>query len=118
MTLTLLDRASGRYFFKAQRGLGDGVLGMEVAPGDGAPGHAIQSRKFIGPTQLVRAEYTTALREIMPFDTLVSVSVPLIRDDLVLGAISVGRANLVQLFLTGRVRGDGAAGSAGSTRAG
>lgn len=69
-----------------------------MRPGDGPAGKAIQTRRFFGPIQLVRADYASPLRHLIPLDSLISVAVPLIRDDLVLGAISVGRANLFHSF--------------------
>jgi diguanylate cyclase (GGDEF)-like protein len=47
---------------------------------------------------LHRTDYARAVRESIAVDALVSVTVPLVRDDLVLGAISVGRANLDEPF--------------------
>ncbi len=98
MTLTTLDRETGTYRLAAARGVGSSSLGAEVLVGDGPAGRAIQQRAFIGPVKLDRADYARAVRsEIVP-ESLISVAVPLIRDDLVLGAISVGRAQLEHPF--------------------
>jgi diguanylate cyclase (GGDEF)-like protein/PAS domain S-box-containing protein len=93
MTLTALDRADGRYRLRAIRGVDQAVLGAEVRLGDGPAGRAIQSRAFVGPNELHRDQYARALRDLIPAESLISVAVPLIRDDVVLGAISVGRAS-------------------------
>jgi diguanylate cyclase (GGDEF)-like protein/PAS domain S-box-containing protein len=98
MTLTTLDRATGRYHLAAVRGVAGSSIGLEVRPGDGPAGRAIQQRAFLGPVELHRADYASALRDDIPLDALISVAVPLIRDDAVLGAISVGRANLDHPF--------------------
>jgi diguanylate cyclase (GGDEF)-like protein/PAS domain S-box-containing protein len=98
MTLTLIDRATGRYHLRAARGVSDEVLGLEVRPGDGPAGRAIEARAFVGPVKLTRADYLSALHDLIPFDELHSVAVPLIHDDLVLGAISVGRTSVERSF--------------------
>ncbi|HEX9551037.1 MAG TPA: diguanylate cyclase [Candidatus Limnocylindrales bacterium] len=94
MTLVTLDRLTGRYALRAERGVDESVIGAEVVPGDGPAGRAIAARRFIGPVTLQRDDYWSAVRDLIPLDALVSVTVPLVRDDLVLGAISIGRANL------------------------
>jgi diguanylate cyclase (GGDEF)-like protein len=98
MTLTTLDRSTGRYHLAAVRGVTESIIGAEVLPGDGPAGRAIEQRAFLGPVELHRADYASVLREDIALDALISVSVPLIRYDLVLGAISVGRANLDHPF--------------------
>jgi diguanylate cyclase (GGDEF)-like protein/PAS domain S-box-containing protein len=98
MTLTTLDRASGRYRLSAALGVPESVIGLEVRPGSGATGLAIERRAFVGPVLLQRADYVEPLRDAIPLDVLISVAVPLIHEDLVLGVISVGRANLDHPF--------------------
>ncbi len=98
MTLTTLDRATGRYVLRAERGFDASVVGSEVEPGDGPAGRAIESGEFVGPTTLHRDDYWSRVRDLIPLEALVSVSVPLVRDDLVLGAISIGRGSLDHPF--------------------
>ena len=98
MTLTTLDRATGRFHLAAVRGVAGSSIGVEVRPGDGPAGRAIEQRAFLGPVELHRADYASGLRDVIALDALISVAVPLIRDDTVLGAISVGRANLDHPF--------------------
>ncbi len=98
MTLTTLVRATGRYHLTAAHGVAGSIIGAEVPLGDGPAGRAIQERRFIGPIELHRADYASALRDAIPLDALVSATVPLVRDEVVLGAISVGRANLEHPF--------------------
>ena len=98
MTLTTLDRATGRYHLAAARGVAESIIGSEVLVGDGPAGRAIEQRAFIGPIELHRQDYASALRDEIALDALISVAVPLIRDETVLGAISVGRANLHHPF--------------------
>jgi diguanylate cyclase (GGDEF)-like protein/PAS domain S-box-containing protein len=98
MTLTTLDKATGRYHLSAARGVDESVLGAEVRPGDGPAGQAILRREFFGPAELHRNDYAAAMRDVIPLDSLISVAVPLILDGVVLGAISVGRGNLDHPF--------------------
>ncbi len=98
MTLTTLDRETGRFLLRAERGVDGSVVGAEVELGDGPVGRALQARSFIGPITLERDEYWSRVRDLIPLDALVSVTVPLMRDEVVLGAISIGRANLDHPF--------------------
>ena len=98
MTLTTLDRATGRYHLSAARGVDASRIGSEIGIGDGPAGRAIQRRAFIGPVTLRREDYASAVRDDIVLDALVSITVPLTRDETVLGAISVGRANLENPF--------------------
>jgi diguanylate cyclase (GGDEF)-like protein/PAS domain S-box-containing protein len=98
MTLTTLERTTGRYIMRAARGVDQAILGAEVRPGDGPVGRAIRARALMGPMTIHRDGYWSVVRDLIPMDALVSVTVPLIRDEVVLGAISVGRANLDNPF--------------------
>ncbi len=98
MTLTMLDRETGRYHLAAARGIAESLIGVDVLPGDGPSGCAIERRAFLGPTILRRTDYASALRDEIPLESLISVAVPLIQDEAVLGAISVGRADLDHPF--------------------
>ncbi len=98
MTLTTLDRDTKRYVLRAERGVDESVVGEEVRLGDGPVGRAIEARAFIGPVTLHRDDYWSRVRDLIPQDSLVSVTVPLMRNELVLGAISIGRANLRSPF--------------------
>ena len=98
MTLTTLDRGTGRYHLRSTRGLDESLIGAEVRLGDGPAGRAIRDRALIGPVTLDRGGYWSVVRDLIVVDSLVSLTVPLILDDLVLGAISIGRANLEHPF--------------------
>jgi len=98
MTLTTVDRGTGRYHLTAARGVAAAILGAEVPLGDGPAGRAIAERRLLGPIELRRPDYASAIRDAIGPDALISLTVPLIRDDTVLGAVSIGRANLDHPF--------------------
>jgi len=98
MTLTTVDRGTGRYHLTAARGVAAAILGAEVPLGDGPAGRAIAERRLLGPIELRRPDYASAIRDAIGPDALISLTVPLIRDDTVLGAVSIGRANLDHRF--------------------
>ncbi len=98
MTLTTRDRETGRYRLTAAHGVAEAFIGADVPLGDGPAGRAIAERVFLGPMILHRPDYASALRDEIPPDALISVAVPLIQDETVLGAISVGRADLDHPF--------------------
>lgn len=90
--LTVKDRETSRFVIRAVRGEGfdPGAVGHEVVPGRGPAGRAIQSR-----TQL--AERRPGLHPVPPkwtvwtVDAGALVSIPLLHDQAVIGAIVVGR---------------------------
>ncbi len=98
IVITTLDRTDGRYRVRAQRGLDDEVIGTVIEPGDGTTGRAIVARAVVASSQHARADYAAALRAYVPYDSLYGVAVPLVRDNVVLGVISLGRAGPAATF--------------------
>ena len=92
IVITTLDRTDGRYRVGAVRGLADEAVGTVIEPGDGNTGRAIAERRVVTSDHHTRDAYTTSLREHMRYDSIDGIAVPLIREDAVLGVISVGRA--------------------------
>ena len=90
--LMTLEHDSGRYLVRSVRGVDESVLGVEVRPGQGLAGRAILSRTIVVTGLLGRSSYSPSLRDAIHFEKLWIVSVPLIREGVVLGAINVGRA--------------------------
>ncbi len=93
VVITMLDRSDGRYRVKAVRGLAQAAVGAIIEPGNGTAGRAISERAVILTEPHPRAETNAALRDYMHYESVRTVGVPLIRDDKVLGVISVGRAD-------------------------
>lgn len=92
IVITTLDRADGRYRVRAVRGLDEQVVGAAIEPGDGSTGRAIAERVVVAAQHHGRSDYSSALRPHVPYDSLYGVAVPLVREDTVLGVISLGRA--------------------------
>jgi diguanylate cyclase (GGDEF)-like protein/PAS domain S-box-containing protein len=92
VVITLLDRSDGRYRVCAARGLAQGAVGATIEPGVGTAGRAITERTAIFTDSHPRAQSTPSLQDYMADVSIRSVGVPLIRDDVVVGVIAVGRA--------------------------
>ncbi|HXR26931.1 MAG TPA: diguanylate cyclase, partial [Candidatus Baltobacteraceae bacterium] len=92
IVIATLDRSDGRYRVRAARGLDDEVIGAVIEPGDGNSGRAILTRAVVAARRHGRADYASGLRAHVPYDSLYGVAVPLVREDVVLGVISLGRA--------------------------
>lgn len=92
IVITTLDRTDGQYRVRAVRGLDEAVVGAVILPGDGNTGRAIVERAVVASDHHARADYAAALRAHVQYDSLFGVAVPLVREDTVLGVISLGRA--------------------------
>jgi diguanylate cyclase (GGDEF)-like protein/PAS domain S-box-containing protein len=92
IVITTLDRTDGRYRVGAVHGLADEAVGTVIEPGDGNTGRAIAERRVVTSDHHVHDPYASALRGYVPYDSINGIAVPLIREDAVLGVISVGRA--------------------------
>jgi len=92
IVITALDREDGQYRVRAVRGLTEKAVGVVIKPGDGNTGRAISERAVVASDNHPRAEYASALREHVRYDSLYGIAVPLVHEDTVLGVISVGRA--------------------------
>ena len=98
VVVTLLDRGDGLYRVHAVRGLSAEAVGAIIQPGDGTAGRAISERAVILTEPHPRAQTNAALRDYIHFQSVRTVGVPLVRDDTVLGVISVGRAGADATF--------------------
>ena len=98
VVITTLDRSDGQYRVSAVRGLAQGAVGAIIAPGDGTTGRAISERTVVFTDHHPRAEYASALRDYMHYESIRAVGVPLIHEDTVLGVISVARADTDATF--------------------
>lgn len=92
VALTVLDRLSGRYVLRALIGEDQSLIGLTVNPGDGLSGRAIRDRAIV-----VDPRYDpSTLPAMLAFDSALmsGVATPLIRDDVVVGALAVVRKDL------------------------
>ena len=90
--ITMLDRSDGRYRVRAVRGFDPGAVGAVIEPGDGTAGRVIAERAIVLTEPHPRAQTNAALRDFLKYEMVRTVGVPLIREDTVLGVISVARA--------------------------
>ncbi|HTS15894.1 MAG TPA: diguanylate cyclase [Candidatus Sulfotelmatobacter sp.] len=92
IVITIRDHSDGRYRVQAARGLTGDVVGTLITPGDGNTGRALEERTIVTSHHHARSDFSSALRSHVPFEALYGIAVPLIRDESVLGVISLGRA--------------------------
>ncbi|MGZ8502280.1 MAG: diguanylate cyclase [Candidatus Limnocylindrales bacterium] len=96
--LTVLDRATGQYFVRAISG-GDGsYIGSEIRPGEGVAGRAIRDRAVVVDDHLVRERYPIDVRGVVEAGVMAAIGLPLIRDGVVVGALTVCRFDLDKPF--------------------
>jgi diguanylate cyclase (GGDEF)-like protein len=98
VVLVVLDHATNRYLIRAMAGGDPQFEGAEVLPGEGLSGRAMTARHLVVAERLERASFPAAVREARIPDVLTAVSVPLIADDAVIGAITLLRERLDSPF--------------------
>jgi diguanylate cyclase (GGDEF)-like protein len=96
--LTVLDRPTGRYIIRAVAGVDRQYLGLEMAPGQGLAGRAIRDRALVIDDHYVPTDHPDALAAGTPSLPMAGVAVPLVRDDVVVGALSLIRRDLERPF--------------------
>jgi len=91
LAVSLLDRTDGRYLVRAVRGLPDSVVGREIQPGEGLAGRAIRDRAVVIDDAISPESFPRSVRDLdlPPFTQ--GVGLPLIRDGVVVGALTIGR---------------------------
>ncbi|HEX3427731.1 MAG TPA: diguanylate cyclase [Candidatus Limnocylindrales bacterium] len=98
VALTILDRTSGRYYVRAIAGPHEEYLSVEVEPGVGMAGEAIRSRELVLANQYDGASDPHAVAIGAVGETVDGAAVPLIRDDVVVGALTLIRRDLDRPF--------------------
>ena len=98
--LTVLDRATGRYFIRAMSGAADmSFIGAEIRPGEGVAGRAIRDRtdgRRRAATAATASRRGSATRRSPT--PMTAHGLPLIRDGVVVGALSVTRFDVGRPF--------------------
>jgi len=91
LAVTLLDRSAARYFVRAVRGVPDEAVGREILPGEGLAGRAIESRTLVIDDAFTPEKNPASVRAL-PVPALThGIGVPLVRDGVVVGALTIGR---------------------------
>lgn len=96
--LTLLDRQDGTYRVRALAGGRPEFVGAEIRPGEGTAGRAIRDRAAVLDGSFDRRRYPAAMAAAIGPDVIASVAVPLIRDQVVIGAITLIRRDHLDAF--------------------
>ena len=97
-TLILRDATTGEDRIVAIRGGDERYVGVSIPPGVGGAGIALAEGRVVADDQINREDFPDALRGARVPDSLVSASFPLLRDDVVIGAVNVLRLDLARVF--------------------
>jgi diguanylate cyclase (GGDEF)-like protein len=98
VTLTVLDRESGRYLLRAATDVDPSFLNREIKPGEGLAGRAIRDRTVVVDENFDRDRFPAAYRDSAEANPLLGAGVPLVRDGVVVGALSIVRRDRSQPF--------------------
>ncbi|HEX5825495.1 MAG TPA: diguanylate cyclase, partial [Candidatus Limnocylindrales bacterium] len=98
VALTILDRATSSYAIKAVAGPDLAYLGFPVTPGVGLAGRAIRDRAMVVDDRYDASTNADAVAAGGTRDTLAGAAVPLVRDDVVVGALTLIRRDLDRPF--------------------
>jgi diguanylate cyclase (GGDEF)-like protein len=98
VVLTILDRTQGRYYVRAIAGPHREYLGVEVVSGEGLAGKAIRDEALVLIDRYDGSSDAHAIAVGGARDTVGGAAVPLIRDDVVVGALTLIRSDLDRPF--------------------
>jgi diguanylate cyclase (GGDEF)-like protein len=96
--LTVLDRPTGRYVTRAVAGPDQQYIGMTIELGVGLAGRAIRDRALVVDPTYDPTGHPAAIAAGTPPTPMAGVAVPLVRDDVVVGALSLVRHDLERPF--------------------
>jgi diguanylate cyclase (GGDEF)-like protein len=89
--VTLLDRATGRYLVRAVRGAPEAAVGREIGVGEGLAGRAIRDRATVVDTALAADSVPRSVRDLDVAPMAAGVGLPLVREGVVVGALTIAR---------------------------
>ena len=98
LAVTLLDRSDGRYVVRAGRGLPGRVVGREVPVGEGLAGRAIRDRATVIEEGVTSDQFPSSIQDLDIPTLTHGVGLPLIRDGVVVGALTIGRTTVASRF--------------------
>src|SRR5436305_693986 len=98
VVLTVLDRSTSRYDIRALVPPQPGFVGQAVALGDGLAGRAIRDRALVVDNRFDPARSAILRADGSISAPLAGAAVPLIRDDVVVGALTLLRGDLERPF--------------------
>ncbi len=91
LAVTLLDRSDGRYLVRAGRGMPGRVVGRQVQVGEGLAGRAIRDRATVIEEAVSPDQFPRSVQDLDIQALTHGVGLPLIRDGVVVGALTIGR---------------------------
>jgi diguanylate cyclase (GGDEF)-like protein len=98
VSLTVLERETGRYLLRAATGIDSAMLDREIKSGEGLAGRAIRDRTVVIDDNFGPDRYPTAYAEVAEPNPLLGAGIPLQRDGVVVGAISILRRDRTDPF--------------------
>jgi len=98
IALILLDAETGEYRATAMDGGDDRTLGARILPGEGISGRAIATKALVIDQHLDRARFPRATKGARIADVVTAMAVPLIRDEVVTGALAWLREDTNRTF--------------------
>jgi diguanylate cyclase (GGDEF)-like protein len=98
--LTVLDRPTGRYIVRAVAGpeADRAYLGLAIEPGQGLAGRSIRDRAVVVDDHYDPTSHAAAIEAGSSPLPMVGVGMPLVRDDVVVGALTLARTDLSHPF--------------------
>jgi diguanylate cyclase (GGDEF)-like protein len=98
VVLTVLDRATGEYRIAALEGGDPSVLGAQILAGEGMTGRAIRDRVVVTADRFERSQLPASITHAAFAEEMSATAVPLLRDNVVVGALMLARAGLDRPF--------------------
>ncbi|TMB50437.1 MAG: diguanylate cyclase [Chloroflexi bacterium] len=98
VVVTTLDRDGGRYLIRAGKGIDSSTVGAQIRPGEGVAGRAIRDRVTVVDEHFGPQRYPPSVRGQAIVPVVIAAGVPLVRDSVVVGAITVGRVDATARF--------------------
>jgi diguanylate cyclase (GGDEF)-like protein len=93
VAVTLIDRSNGRYVVRAVRGAPEESLGREIRSGEGLAGRAIRDRALVLDDGLGPERLPASILGLEEPAMRSGVALPLVRDGVVVGALTVARTS-------------------------
>lgn len=94
VVLTLLDQTIGDYRIAAMTGPDQRFVGVRILEGEGLSGVAIAERRLVIDDHFDRERYPSSMRSVQTDAAVATLAVPLLRDNDVLGAMTLVRRDL------------------------
>jgi diguanylate cyclase (GGDEF)-like protein len=98
VSLTVLERETGRYLLRAATEIDSAMLDREIKPGEGLAGRAIRDRTVVLDDNFGPDRYPTNYAEVAEPNPLLGAGIPLQRDGVVVGAIAILRRDRSEPF--------------------